>query len=144
MKSLFEKSWTNQRVSSTKKFLSRILTYRLSRELNHAKFEVVYEGNIDRKDLSSEQPDVLIYNSENNFAPVDAIEICDSSSVTEMKIAGKNLMERYALKEFFIFDYTLLEWHRLLRGSDEFTRELYSPLFKLKLNVLTGYFQIAK
>ena len=142
MNTLLEKSWTNQRISSTRKFLSRVLTYRLSRELSHAKYDVVYEGNIDRADPSSEQPDVLIYSSENNFLPLDAIEICETSSLPEMKVAGKYLVDRYNLKEFFIFDYKRSEWYRLVDGATDFTRDSYSPLFKIRLSGLTGVFRM--
>jgi hypothetical protein len=136
MKTLQNKSWTNDSVTSARKYLARIMTHQLSRKLKHDAFDIVYEGNLDNADPSSEEADVAVYSTRDSFKPVVAIEIGDTSDLFELMLTAKLLLEQYLLKEFFIFDYKNLIWYRLTPNTDSFTETSFSVLFGIHLDRL--------
>lgn len=109
---MFNKNWQSS-IATTKKFLSRQITHRLSRKLDTSKFEAVYDGVLDVFNPFGEEPDVVVYKKENGIQPVVAIEICKKEDLLEMSIYARQLMIQHKLKEFFFYDVDEDCWSRL-------------------------------
>lgn len=110
---LLTKNWTTN-IPSTKKFLSREITHRLSHLLDRNKFDVVYEGNIKAGDEN--EPDVIVYNKP-DLTPLMAIEVCEHKEVGGVIRIAQNLMESSGLNEFFIYDRDQSTWTNLHREN---------------------------
>ena len=114
---LARKSWTVN-TPPQKKYLSRIITYNLSRRLNKKLFEVVFEGYIDLYNPASEQPDVVIYSLSEMLTPAIAIELCSPEELFETRTMAKHLVEQYPIREFFVYEYTNRQWFRISKESE--------------------------
>ena len=111
-------SWSTP-AETTKKFLSRQITHRLSRFLDRQKFEAVYEGGLDAINPTQEEPDVVIYKKDGGLAPVVAVEICNKAQLPEMSRVANQLITRFRLNEFFLYTMDETRWYRQSAGSPE-------------------------
>ena len=108
------KNWNNG-ISSSKKFLSRTITHRLSHLLDSKAYEVVFEGHLNTHDEN--EPDVVVYQRGKEIKPVMAIEVCQHSEVSPMMNKAQSLMESFGLTDFFIYDRDTLGWTNLHREA---------------------------
>lgn len=108
------KNWNNG-ISSSKKFLSRTITHRLSQLLDSKAYEVVFEGHLNTHDEN--EPDVVVYQRGKEIKPVMAIEVCQHSEVSPMMNKAQSLMESFGLTDFFIYDRDTLGWTNLHREA---------------------------
>lgn len=144
MKNLL-KSWLPL-ISGTKKFLAADLAHRLSRIINRRKFEVVYEGFIDLHNFDSEQPDIVVYNKEENLHAVLIIEICEKENLESTFRTIEILSRIYHIPESFIYDLENEKWFLLKNGSEKFETNSFSNYFDTDLNKLlhhNGYLRLA-
>ena len=95
MEHLKEKSWKDEAVTNRKKFLARHYTYALSRTIPGARFEVVFESDLDPFHADSPQADVVVYDRVLN--PDVAIEFSRHEDLLEMMLAACAALERYPL-----------------------------------------------
>ncbi|HNP97448.1 MAG TPA: hypothetical protein PKK99_00250 [Bacteroidia bacterium] len=116
---LMEHTWLTSS-GTTKKFLSRQLTHYLSRLLDRNKYEAVYEGGLDVFNSSSEEPDVVVYQKENGLQPLMAIEICNSADVDSLNRRVCQLMDRFRLREFFLYAMDEKRWYKHTANSNHF------------------------
>ncbi|HRH64752.1 MAG TPA: hypothetical protein PLU53_00495 [Bacteroidia bacterium] len=123
-------SWSSP-ADTTKKFLSRQITHRLSRFLDRRKYEAVYEGGLDVFNSSGEVSDVVIYQKENGLLPVVAVEICNKAELSEKTGIARQLMNRFRLKEFFLYTMDEKCWYRQSASSSENTPSCISESLAL-------------
>lgn len=138
------KSWLPL-ISGTKKFLAADLSHRLSRLINRRKFEVVYEGFIDLHNIDSEQPDIVVYDKEDNLHPVMIIEFCDNENAEDTFRTIEILSRIYHIRESFVYNIENNIWYELKNGEDAFGISTYSDFFKMDLNRLlhhSGYLRL--
>jgi hypothetical protein len=112
-----QKSWTIN-TPPQKKYLSRLITYNLSRRLNRKLFEVVFEGYLDLFNPASEQPDVVVYSLSAMLIPVVAIEVCSKDELFEARLMAKRLVGQYRVDEFFIYEYINRHWFRITKDAE--------------------------
>jgi hypothetical protein len=111
------KNWNNG-IASSKKFLSRVITYRLSNLLDSKAYEVVFEGRLNTFDEN--EPDVVVYKRGKEIKPVMAIEVCRHNDVSPMILQAKSLMESFGLADFYIYDRDNLCWTNLRHEAKGF------------------------
>ena len=137
MEHLKEKSWKDEAVTNRKKFLARHYTHALSRTIPGARFEVVFESDLDPFHADSPQADVVVYDHVLNLHV--AIEFSRHEDLLEMMLAACAALERYALDEFFICDYEHNTWYRLMKNESTFQENSRSELFSLNLQELSPH-----
>ncbi|MBK9637864.1 MAG: hypothetical protein IPO63_08600 [Bacteroidetes bacterium] len=125
-----EKSWAAAG-SGQKKFLASILTYGLSKKLKRKDFEAVNESYIDLKDSNSEQPDVVVYDLNNNFTPAIAIECVTGEDLPSTIRSMEILSGLYHISESFVLDIEQFKWYRISNNKVE--SNSYSRFFSLDL-----------
>jgi hypothetical protein len=110
MQTLPAKSWTSN-ASASKKYLSRLLTHKLSSRLNPKIYDVVFEMPLKKGDVS--EPDVVVFNKCKGWASIMAIEICRTDEISDMLIIARELMDKYSLLDFFLFDQESNVWYNI-------------------------------
>jgi hypothetical protein len=134
MKNLL-KSWLPA-TSGTKKFLAAALSHKISKVLNRKKFEVVFEGFIDLHNFDSEQPDIVVYNKEENMNSVMIIEFCSKENLEPAFTTIEILSKIYHIRESFIYDIDKTTWHLLKNGSEKFEVNNFSEYFNMNMDQL--------
>lgn len=129
------KSWLPI-ISGTKKYLAADLAHQLSRIINRRKFEVVYEGFIDLHNIDSEQPDIVIYDKENNLKAIMIVEICDNENFLSTRRTIEILSQIYQLEESFIYNMDTEKWYLIKKGDLAFEANSWSLYFWIDLNKL--------
>jgi hypothetical protein len=114
MNILPNKDWTES-ISSTKKYLSRQLTYRLALKLNPKEYEVVFETPLIKGGVG--EPDIVVFDKCRGWTSLMAIEICKADEITDMFIIARELMEKYSLLDFFLFDQDSECWYNIKRNQ---------------------------
>ena len=114
MQTLSAKTW-NDSIPSSKKYLSRLLTHRLSVQLNPEMYDVVFETPLQKDGIG--EPDVVVFDKCRGFSSIMAIEICKSDEITDMLIIARELMEKYSLLDFFLLDQESDLWYNIKRGQ---------------------------
>lgn len=115
----------------TKKFISRELSYKLSRYLDPSKFEAVYDGELDVFNSPGQESDIVVYGKENGLMPLVAIEICNKADVPEMSRFAQKLIRAFSLKEFFLYALDEKRWYRQTSSSAENTSSCRSESLAL-------------
>lgn len=110
------KNWQSG-VPTQKKFLSRLITHRLSNLLDNKKFEVVFEGHFDA--IDENEPDVIVYEKGNKVKPVMALEISYSKESDSLLSKAKEMMTNFKLENFFIYNFPKATWTNLHREANE-------------------------
>ena len=139
------KSWLPV-ISGTKKFLAADLAHRLSRIIDRRKFEVVFEGFIDLHNIDSEQPDIVVYDKDENLRPVMIIEICDTAHVEASLRTIEILSNIYHIDESFVYDMENEKWFLFKKETLQAESGSFSEQFETDLNKLlhhNGYLRKA-
>jgi hypothetical protein len=110
MNTLPAKSWSAT-ASASKKYLSRLLTHKLSSRLNPKIYDVVFEMPLKRGGNS--EPDVVVFNKCKGWTSIMAIEICRTDEISDMLIIARGLMDKYTLLDFFLFDHESKVWYNI-------------------------------
>ena len=113
MQTLPAKSW-NANVDSSKKYLSRMLTYELSTQLNSKEFDVLYESPLSK--MAHDETDVVVFDKRRGWSSVMAIEICKSNEIDDMMIIARDLMQKYSLLDFFLLDQDADVWYNIKKS----------------------------
>jgi hypothetical protein len=99
--------------SSRRKFSSSTLSYSLSKILDRRSFEVVNESNIDIHDLSSEQPDVIVYDKKSDYKPLLLIEITNHRTLNDTLNSMEVMADIYHVPEAFVYDIDQQSWFKI-------------------------------
>ena len=89
MESLHKKSWADS-VPTSKKYLSRLLSYNLSSRINNNEYEVVFE--IPLKKGEEAELDVVVFDKRQGLTSIMALEICDKEEINDLMM-GVDLHE---------------------------------------------------
>lgn len=114
MNVLPKKSWISTTPSS-KKYLSRVFTYKLSSRLDPGKYEVAFEIPLSKSDDS--EPDVVVFDRMDNGRSVMALEICKREDIHDMLIIARDLMEKSSLLDFFLYDNESGNWYNIRKAA---------------------------
>jgi hypothetical protein len=125
-----QKSWLLP-LSGQKKFTASTLSYSLSKLLNRKDFEVVNESYVDIHDLNSEQPDVIIYNRNNDYKPAMMIELTNHSSLESTLHTIEIIAKIHHVPEAFVLDFDKQKWFRI--ADSVVTSSAASKVFGLDL-----------
>lgn len=127
-----KKSWLLP-LSGQKKFITSVLGYRLSKEVDRGRFEVVTESFLDVHDLDSEQPDVVIYNKQKDYHADLIIENVTDDDLENAIRSMEIFRKIYHISEAFVLNISKMEWYKV---GDTTTRSDYSNVFNIKLDTL--------
>ena len=114
MQTLPAKTWTAT-TSASKKYLTREFTHRLASRLNPKIYDVLFESPLTKGGHG--EPDVVVYNKCKGWSSVMAIEICRTDEITDMLIIARELMEKYFLLDFFLFDEDAGTWYNIRKNK---------------------------
>ena len=112
MQSLSKKHWS-EHIPASKKFLSRMFTIELNRRLNPELYDVVFEIPLATNDEG--EPDVVVFNKQNGYRSIMALEICGKEEVQDMLIVARGLMEKHGLHHFFVYDKDSDKWYHVVK-----------------------------
>jgi hypothetical protein len=115
MKNISNKSWTDPEITPSKKYLSRMFTHKLSGLIDHRDYEVVFEMPFNKD--TDNVPDVVVFDKRRGWSSVMAIEICRKDEVQDLLIVARDLMEKYSLLDFYLFDQDSFAWYNVKRNS---------------------------
>ncbi len=102
METPFEKSWIDSVVSS-KKYLSRMQSPVLSKNLSFDVGDLVFEAHFKKN--GKNESGVVGFNKCRGWCSILAIEMCKADDVTDLLIIARGLMEKHSLLAFFLYDH---------------------------------------
>lgn len=107
------KTW-NESIPSSKKYLSRIFTHKLATKLNQEMYDVVFETPLTKGGES--EPDIVVFDKCRGWSSIMAIEICKTKEISDLLIVARELMDKYSLLDFFLFDQEESIWYNVKKG----------------------------
>lgn len=92
---------------------------------------VLTESCVDKNDLNSKAPDVIVY--DRNINPIMFIEITTSKEANKISEKAIDLMKVYNILESFVYDYENKHWVKHTNIKESNMLYSYSDLFKIDL-----------
>ena len=129
---ILNQSWADP-LAATKKFLAREIMYKLSRQVDMAKYEVVLDGDLDLFNKTNDQPDLVVYQRKSNFSPVIAIELSTKERFNDSNLRALNQFTMYGLKEYLIYNLDEDRWYSISGNKNVFAITSTSEVLKVSL-----------
>lgn len=129
---ILNQSWADP-LASTKKFLAREIMYRLCRQVDITMYEVVLDGDLDLFNKTNDQPDLVVYQRQSNFAPVLAIELSTKERFHDSSMRALSQFNMYGLKEYLIYNLDEDRWYSISGNKIVFAITSNSDVLKVEL-----------